>query len=71
MTKYIELSLPVPEGTKINSEYGQRHKGSGYHYGIDFNVLANTKITSAAPGTVIRIIRNHKDFGNVIVDTVS
>jgi len=67
MTKLTQFSLPVPAGTKISSEYGERAMGSRNHYGIDFSVLSGVKIKSAGSGEVIRVIENHAAFGNVVI----
>ena len=67
MSAFTKFFLPVPKGTKINSEFGPRALNENRHRGIDFNVPINTKITSVESGEVIRIIENHKDYGNVVI----
>ncbi len=68
MPKLTLFSLPVPEGTKIESEYGQRKIGKQqFHYGIDFKIASGNEITSVGEGKVIRTIYDHGDFGNVII----
>ena len=67
MPKLTQFSLPTPSGTKVSSEYGPRHIGSGFHYGLDFAVPENTLVKAVGSGEVLRVIHGNYYFGNVVI----
>jgi murein DD-endopeptidase MepM/ murein hydrolase activator NlpD len=63
------FSLPVPEGTKVTSNFGRRKGGNGIssnHRGMDFGVRENTNVTSAADGVVTEV-GNGGGYGNYVI----
>jgi murein DD-endopeptidase MepM/ murein hydrolase activator NlpD len=63
------FSLPVPEGTKVTSNFGRRKGGNGIssnHRGMDFGVRENTNVTAAADGVVTEV-GNGGGYGNYVI----
>lgn len=63
------FSLPVPDGTRVTSNFGRRKGGNGIssnHRGMDFGVRENTNITAAADGVVTEV-GNGGGYGNYVI----
>lgn len=66
----VEVTSPVPAGTRISSAMGPRRSpggvGSSNHQGVDWELPANSPVVAALPGTVS--IRNDPDgYGTYVV----
>jgi len=57
---------PVPQSTKLTSDYGCRNLGDGFHGGIDFGgPVSGRAVRAVASGTVIR---SSSSYGEVAID---
>lgn len=69
--KGMTLQMPVPAGTPVTSNFGQRDNSknpqiSSNHRGIDYGVGVGTKIVAAANGIVTHA-GLHRQYGNYII----